>query len=137
MILLDTNAFLWLAVGETRLGPKSRVVIEKARDTGGIGICAITPWEISMLAERKRISLNLDTLSWIEAALAEPGISLLPLEPAIAVDAGRLPGNIHGDPADRTIVATARHHDMPLLTGDQRILDYGAAGHVRVIDARR
>jgi PIN domain nuclease of toxin-antitoxin system len=35
-----------------------------------------------------------------------------------------LPGEFHKDPADQIIVATARVHDAPLLTADERILKY-------------
>ena len=60
------------------------------------------------------------------------------VEPEIAVDGSvRLPapGSFHADPADRLIVATARHWGVPLLTADDAILDYGARGHVRTVDA--
>lgn len=136
MILLDTNVFVWLGAGADSLGPKSRAWIERARDADGVGICAITPWEISMLVERRKISLNQDTLVWMEAALAQPGIHLLPLSPAIAVDAGRLPGSLHGDPGDRLIIATARNRACPLLTTDRKILAYAAEGHVQATNAR-
>jgi PIN domain nuclease of toxin-antitoxin system len=63
-------------------------------------------------------------------------IRLIPLEPAIAVEAGELE-ELHGDPADRIIIATARHFSAPLLTADRAILAYGAAGHVEAIDATR
>jgi len=46
-----------------------------------------------------------------------------------------LPGTFHADPADRMIIATARHSGIPLLTADRAILDYGAAGHVHAMNA--
>jgi PIN domain nuclease of toxin-antitoxin system len=49
----------------------------------------------------------------------------------------RLPGEIHRDPADRFLIATARHLGVPLMTIDERILAYGAAGHVQTVDASR
>jgi PIN domain nuclease of toxin-antitoxin system len=57
------------------------------------------------------------------------------LSPIIAVSAERLPGNIHKDPADRLIVATARHLACPLLTSDREILAYAKQGHVEVVNA--
>ena len=63
--------------------------------------------------------------------------SLVPIEPAIAVDSVRLPGSFHADPADRFIVATSRHLASPLVTADRAILAYAAGGHVRAIDAAR
>ncbi|MYA10367.1 MAG: type II toxin-antitoxin system VapC family toxin [Gemmatimonadetes bacterium] len=33
-----------------------------------------------------------------------------------------------------TVVATARHLQVPLLTADPKILAYSEAGHVRAVD---
>jgi PIN domain nuclease of toxin-antitoxin system len=71
------------------------------------------------------------------ATLALPGVRLAPLEAAIAVASVSLPGNLHPDPADRIIVATARHHGWPLVSADSAILDYARAGHVQALDAAR
>jgi PIN domain nuclease of toxin-antitoxin system len=42
-------------------------------------------------------------------------------------------GGLHKDPADRLLVATARLHDLTLLTADEWILGYR---HVETLDAR-
>lgn len=84
-----------------------------------------------MLVAKGRLALDRDVAEWIAAALALPGMRLAHLEPSIAIDATRLPGEIHGDPADRLIVATARHHAATLVTDDQQILAYSAFGHLR------
>jgi PIN domain nuclease of toxin-antitoxin system len=44
-----------------------------------------------------------------------------------------LPQPIHNDPADRIIIATAREHDLTIITRDRAILAYGAAGHVKTL----
>ncbi|NIM18136.1 MAG: hypothetical protein GTO45_31580 [Candidatus Aminicenantes bacterium] len=44
-----------------------------------------------------------------------------------------LPGDFHGDPADRMIVATARKLDGTLVTFDQKILEYSNNGYVQVL----
>jgi PIN domain nuclease of toxin-antitoxin system len=41
-----------------------------------------------------------------------------------------LPGELHGDPGDRLIVATARHLGAPIITRDQKILGYAQTGFV-------
>jgi PIN domain nuclease of toxin-antitoxin system len=51
------------------------------------------------------------------------------------VDSARLPGDLHGDPADRMLVATARRVGATLVTRDGRILDYADGGHLSVLDA--
>jgi len=62
---------------------------------------------------------------------------LCPLEPTIALDAVRLPGDLHADPADRFLIATARYWSTALVTADAKILEYSAQGHVRTVDAAR
>ena len=72
---------------------------------------------------------------WIATALRLPGVRLAPILPAIAIDSVRLPGNLHPDPADRLIIATARHHGAPLLTADRAILEYATGGQVSAMNA--
>jgi PIN domain nuclease of toxin-antitoxin system len=136
LILLDTNIVVWLFQADPRLGAAFRARIEKERSIDGVCLSAITPWEISMLVEKGRLTLGRDPLDWIGAALSATGVRLVPIDPAIAVDAGRLPGKIHGDPADRILIATARCLSCPMLTTDQKILAYAAQGHLQAVDTR-
>lgn len=137
MILLDTHVVLWFFQGDTRLGRDKRTLIEDESARDGVGVSAITPWEIAMLVAKARYSLGQDIHSWMQAVLTSPGLFLAPLEPAIATGSNQLPGELHSDPADRIIVATARYWKCPLLTADRAILSYGDQGHVAVLDAAR
>ncbi|CAN7298399.1 type II toxin-antitoxin system VapC family toxin [Pararhizobium sp. LjRoot235] len=135
MIVLDTHALIWAVQDDPRLGKTARDIIDDMTRRSRILIAAITPWEIAMLAEKGRIALGDDVGRWISRALALPGIALAPLEAPISVGSVRLPGNFHADPADRMIVATARFHQVPLMTADQAILSYGAKGHLNTLAA--
>lgn len=64
----------------------------------------MTFWEISLLVQRGRISLEMDCLEWVEQALCDPGFHVAELTPQIAVLSSRLPGTIHGDPVDRILI---------------------------------
>jgi PIN domain nuclease of toxin-antitoxin system len=88
-----------------------------------------------MLEAKGRILFDEDCGEWVRCALAAPGLSLFPLTPEIAIASTRLPGSLHGDPADRLIVATARCCGATLITADGAILAYGKAGHVRILAA--
>jgi PIN domain nuclease of toxin-antitoxin system len=88
-----------------------------------------------MLVAKGRLTLDRDVGEWVQAALSLPGMGLIALEPEIAVAASRLPGEMHGDPADRLIVASARHMGAVLITDDKLILDYAEADHVRALRA--
>ena len=65
--------------------------------------------------------------------MAGPGIREAALTPEIAVDASYLPGDLHGDPADRLLVATARHLGIPLVTRDAKLIAYAERGFLRVL----
>ena len=134
-VLLDTHALVWLLSGNSRLGPRAREAIERAAQVNNLVVSAITPWEIAMLTGKGRLVLNRDVGEWISEALAKPGLRLAPLTPEIAVASTRMPGELHGDPADRIIAATARHHGAFLLTDDLLLLEYGKAGHINAIKA--
>jgi PIN domain nuclease of toxin-antitoxin system len=135
-VILDTHSLVWLIDGDESLGKESRRRIEQATAPGSILISAITPWEIAMLVQKGRLELALPLRKWFEEVLESRIISIAPLLPEIAIDSAMLPGEIHRDPSDRIIIATARHHNLPLLTMDRKILSYGKAGHVAVMDAR-
>jgi PIN domain nuclease of toxin-antitoxin system len=131
-VLLDTHTLVWLLDGSDRLGPESRTLIQASAHDDRLFLSAISPWEIAMLVSKGRLALDRDVGEWLKAALDLPGIHLEPLSPDVAVSSTRLPGEIHPDPADRIIVATARHLGATLVTDDRLLLDYSAAGHVKV-----
>ncbi|MBL8253386.1 MAG: type II toxin-antitoxin system VapC family toxin [Candidatus Competibacter sp.] len=133
--LLDTHVLVWLLSGNARLGVQARGHIQHAAKDNVLLVSAITPWEIAMLVSKGRLALDRDVGEWVAAAWALPGIRLAPLSPEVAVASTRLPGILHADPADHILAATARHVDAVLVTEDQRLLDYGEAGHLRVLRA--
>lgn len=133
MIVLDTHVLIWLINGDERIR-KSGLLnhINKAIKDNSIVIPAICMWEIAMLASKERISLSENTLDWIKNVTSAPGVSIQPLSPEIAYDSSILPGDFHGDPADRMIVASARILDATLLTFDKNIIKYGEKGFVKI-----
>jgi len=134
-VLLDTHVMVWLVQGDQRLSGQAREQIDSAAATQQAWVSAITPWEIGMLVAKGRLALASDVGQWIRAVLALPGLRLAALEPEIAVASSRLPGDLHGDPADRILAATARHLGATLITADERLLAYAAAGHLRALAA--
>ena len=77
-----------------------------------------------MMSAKKRIELKISPAKWLSRAIDETGIIVIELSPDIAIESSNLPGEFHKDPADRIIVATARVHNLKLLTKDQKIHDY-------------
>ena len=129
MILLDTHIWIWLADESDRLTKKYSQLIEHHR-ADGLGVSAISCWEVAKLVEYGRLRLACPVEEWMEFAVALPGVRLLELTPRIAVVSTKLPGDFHRDPADQIIVATARVYNLALLTVDEKILNYE---HVRTL----
>ncbi len=134
-LLLDTHVWYWLVVGDPTLAASVRDRMHRAVMRGALRLAAISIWEIALLASRGRITLARPTLEWVEAALVSSRTELEPLTPRVSVDSCGLPRGLHGDPADRIIVATARCMGAVLLTRDRRMLDYAALGHVAALAA--
>lgn len=71
-----------------------------------------------------KLELDRSIDEWMPLALQTDGVRLLSLTAEIVVESTRLPGDFRSDPANEMIVATARAHNVPLLTTDRKILDY-------------
>jgi PIN domain nuclease of toxin-antitoxin system len=127
VIILDTHVWVWWMDGGSRLPAAYRALIQ-AEEPNGMGVCAISCWEIAKLVELGRLQLTITVDQWLLDAL-QPPIRLLPLTPEVAVGSTQLPGAFHRDPSDQMIVATARYYDCPLVTLDRLIRSYP---HVRL-----
>lgn len=136
-LMLDTHVWLWLAAGASeKIRPVARTAIEKTSVSSPLLISIISVWEIALLESKKRLRLPMSVHEWVDRALDRPGIRLIGLGHAgTVIDSCHLPGDFHPDPADRLLVATARRENAVLVTHDRKILNYGAAGHVRVLAA--
>ncbi len=134
LLLLDTHILIWMINGDSHLNLASRKAINSAAVSGSVLISAITVWEIAMLVRSKRVQISKSIQSWVDDMLAAPGIVLAPLSPEVAVESCNLPGQFHGDPADRIIVATARNQGATLFSKDKQIVAYGKEGHVRLLE---
>lgn len=130
MILLDTHVVLWLEMGDRRLGPQTRRTVEKALQESMVAVSAISFWEVGMRAQNGQLDLGFDLHVW-RHNLLDGGLTELSVDGDIAVRAGLL-SDMHGDPADRIIVATALEGHQ-LVTADRRILDW--SGHLSRLDA--
>ncbi|MYE06534.1 MAG: type II toxin-antitoxin system VapC family toxin [Chloroflexi bacterium] len=132
MILLDTQVLLWLRSPDSRLGSRARILADDAWRRGEAAVSAITFWELTMLWAKSRIALPTEAPTFRESLL-ESGLTEIPLDGEIGIRAGLL-ADLHGDPADRIIVATAQNGHQ-LVTTDRRILDWD--GPLDRVDARR
>jgi PIN domain nuclease of toxin-antitoxin system len=136
-ILLDTCAVIWLANGDPML-PQAMRAITAAGLAQAIHVSPVSAWEVGLLSRPRanrpaELHFQPDPKAWFTRFMSGPGIREAPFTPDIAIEASHLPRNLHGDPADRLIIATARHFGLPVVTRDRKIIAYGEDGFVNVI----
>lgn len=120
-ILLDTCAILFLSTGDPCVTSSVRKALDHANS---VCVSPISAAELACLQERKRIALPTHWKIWFRQAVYHNAWHVIDISMAIAEEAYSLPDTFHPDPADRILTATARLHNLRLLTTDRKILDY-------------
>jgi len=133
VIILDTHALVWMDAGNPSLGKHAIQAIDKALADDALAVSAISFWEVGMLINKGRLSMDFPPDVW-RSELVSRGLIELPADGKIGLDAANLQ-NFHGDPADRMIVATTLLTGSSLVTADEKILNWGSL--IQKIDARR
>jgi PIN domain nuclease of toxin-antitoxin system len=121
-LLLDTHIFLWSLLEPSRLTKK--VASELENPTNELWISPISTWEVIILAEKERIILLPDPVTWIRQVYRTIPFREVPINHEIAIQS-RLVNLPHQDPVDRFLAATALVYDLTLVTADERLLGLG------------
>ena len=131
--LLDTHAWLWVQRGDAKKLSADLVRdLEEHQRRGRLFVSAISILEIARLVAFGGYDLGMSIEQFWAEGVVENGLQLLDLSPRILIASTRLPGTPHRDPSDRLLIATARDHDLTLITRDREILAYAQAGYVKV-----
>jgi PIN domain nuclease of toxin-antitoxin system len=133
LILLDTQALVWIDIDPERLGPEADRRARAAWFVGELHVSAISFWEVAVLVRKARLSLPVPVRTW-RAEMLDAGVGELPLDGETGCLAEELVG-LNKDPADRLIMATALRAGAALLTADRDLLAW--PGRLERIDARR
>lgn len=131
-IVLDTNALVWSFEGDKALGDRAAQSIDQAVREGIAHVSAISFWELALKIRKGKFGLYQSIANW-RAHVLGMGVHEVPINGVIGIAANELQ-DIHDDPADRLIVATALHLGASLATSDARLLAW--KGPLACIDAR-
>jgi len=125
VLVIDTHVLVWWVNGSHQLSNDAAESINAQLSTNGeIIISAISAWEISMLIQKGKLVLSMDLDIWLSKVAEIVCVRFMPVDTMIGVKSTLLPGDFHKDPADRIIVATAREFAAPLVTADEKIINY-------------
>jgi PIN domain nuclease of toxin-antitoxin system len=137
-LLLDTHVWLWTLDGTAgTLATGARTLIERAAAAQRLFVSDFSYWEIAMLVSKGRLHLASDVAIWLARATQAPGITPVPVTRDVLIHSTRLPGEPHGDPADRILLAHAQTLGAALMTCDRGIITYAErTPGIPVCDAR-
>ena len=132
LLLLDTCSLIWTVQG----APMRQHAIEAiavASERGELFVSPISAWEMTMSILKGRLKVNMPAGAFVDKVFSNNKLQIAPLEPEIAINSCLLPGNLHQDPADRFIAATAIRYGLRLVTRDERLIEYAASGYLAVL----
>lgn len=137
-LLLDTHVWLWTLDGTAgAMADEARTLIQHAAAARRLFVSDFSYWELAMLVSKGRLQLASDVAIWLDRAAQAPGISSVPVTRDVLIYSTRLPGNPHGDPADRILLAHAQILGASLMTCDRGIVGYASrTPGIPVCDAR-
>ena len=118
-ILLDTHIWIWYLSGSERLPDRHRESLNQ--NDNQIWLSPISVWETLVLAEKGKLRLKPEPITWIQQSLRRWPIREAPMNIQISIMSRQL-DLPHQDPADRFISATALVYDLTLMTLDERLI---------------
>lgn len=120
-MILDTCALLWLAQGGGKL---SASALKRIQAEPVVHVSAISGFEIGIKQRKGKLTLPASLDTWFAAIIDHHDLSVLPLGLEACIRATELP-QIHNDPCDRMIIATALMGRHSVVTHDSVFKEYG------------
>ncbi len=118
-LLLDTHIWLWSLLEPERLTRRVATAMKSA--TNELWLSPISVWETMQLLDRGRLEVDAEPSEWVYEMLRAASLREAPVTHDVAIQAV-LVDLPHRDPADRLIAASARVHELTLVTADDRLL---------------
>lgn len=124
--LLDTHILFWWRMDFSRLSRAQAQILDELEERDQpAGLSAISLRELAQMIHRGRAVVDMQLDAWLDSIDSHPLLSIFPLTAQIAAESARLGDDFPNDPADQIIVATARCHNLTLITADERIRKWG------------
>src|SRR5947209_15871310 len=95
-------------------GPATAALTDPANE---LLLSAATIWELAIKIGQKKLTLSLPYRKWMEKAVTDLGLDLLPITVEYAERQAALPAH-HKDPFDRMIIAQALAEGVAVVCSD-------------------
>lgn len=118
-LLLDTHIWLWSLLDPHKLGRRVQHELQGVHNE--LWLSSISVWEATVLARKGRLRIPGNHEEWLERAIARFHEAAVTHEIALATDQLQM----HSDPADRFLAATALVLGLTLVTADEKLLGLG------------
>lgn len=120
MVVLDTSTLIYWTMAPERL---SKIADQMITDADRVCLSAISIWELGVMVKQGKLDLPASIRELTENLERTDRLEVLPVDVPTWIQNLELDWD-HQDPADRTIVATAKMNDCPLVTSDSVILNF-------------
>ncbi len=117
--LLDTHAFLWFSLDDSRLSTTARAFM--ANRDNELLISPASLWEIAIKVSLGKYIVHEPLSLFFERQISENELVLLPFTARHAATVSGLPFR-HRDPFDRLLAAQALCEEVPIISSD-KIMD--------------
>lgn len=133
-LLLDTHAWIWLAVGEARIAKHARR-LNRAAAANELLICAVSIYEAARIGietdagqrrGKRALVMRPTVAQWVREALRGTRVSVVTVGAESTLDAALLHG-LHADPFDRMIVSAALGASARLVTADAQLIEFAVS----------
>lgn len=121
ILLLDTQAFLWMDSNAAKLSVKAKNLITDPRNT--LLISAASLWEIQIKLMLGKLSLRLSLPQIVRDQELINQVRIVPVTETHVYAVGQLP-DVHRDPFDRLIAATTLVENAALISADPVFREY-------------
>lgn len=121
-LVIDTHTLIWAMDDPVKLsGPATAALQAPAND---LLLSAATVWELAIKIGQGKLRLSLSYRQWMDKAIADLGLTILPVTVEYAERQADLPTH-HKDPFDRLIIAQALVEGVPVVCADTIFDSYG------------
>lgn len=115
-LLLDTHAFLWFVLGDSRCSSNARNLIEDEGNEKWLS--PATHWELAIKISLGKYALPIPFEEFIRRAVTDNGLLFLPIQPHHTALLTSMPFH-HRDPFDRLMIAQAMAEAMDVISADK------------------